>query len=171
MDNLIIRDAKEEDVHEMALVRQRVWNTTYRGIYDNEVIDNFDYPKAEASFKTKISKSQMMFKVAVLNDNIIGYVCFGKTDQKYKDYDWVINYIHILKEYQGRGLGRTFFHIINDYAMRNNIDKYYVECNKSNFNAHKFYEKMGGIRDHVDDDKGNKKEEQVIYVYKVGSNE
>lgn len=35
--------AKEEEAHLLSEFRQRVWDTTYRGIYPDEIIDNFDF--------------------------------------------------------------------------------------------------------------------------------
>lgn len=167
MDEIVIRDAREEDVYEMALVRQDVWSTTYRGIYSDDVIDNFAYDVVEKSFKDKIDSQGSIFKEAVSNNKIVGYVSFGLSNDNYKDYDYVINYLHILKSHQGKGIGRTFFNIVMDYATKNNIEKFYVSCNKYNYPAHKYYEKMGGIEDYVDGDDGDKSTQHIIYVYKV----
>ena len=41
----IIRLAKEEDCNELSKLKPDVWNETYRGIYDDNKIDNFDYKK------------------------------------------------------------------------------------------------------------------------------
>ena len=41
----IIRLAKEEDCNELSKLKHDVWNETYRGIYDDNKIDNFDYKK------------------------------------------------------------------------------------------------------------------------------
>lgn len=168
MSDIIIRDAKVEDTQEMAIVRQNVWATTYRGIYNDEIIDDFDYEKAAHSFMEKIERPTTMFKVAVCDKKIVGYVCFGESKYKYKDYPYIINYLHILKNYQGKGLGRLFFNKIMEYVKQNHIDKFYVSCNKYNYPACQYYEKVGGIVDYVDEVKENKKDEQVIYTYSVG---
>jgi RimJ/RimL family protein N-acetyltransferase len=169
MNNIIIRDVKIEDIHEMAIVRQNVWSTTYRGIYEDESIDNFDYDKAEQSFRKTIVISNIMFKVALCDNKIVGYVCFGKFGNPYKEIDYSLRYIHILKEYQGVGLGRKFFNMILEYVLKNNIKSFYVSCNKYNYPAHKYYEKMGFIKDDVINGE-NKQEDQIIYVYRVGNN-
>ncbi|MDD2203667.1 MAG: GNAT family N-acetyltransferase [Bacilli bacterium] len=169
MDNIIIRDVKIEDIPQMAIVRQNVWSTTYRGIYEDESIDNFDYAKVEQSFREKTAIPNVMFKVALCDNKIVGYVCFGKIDNPYKESDYCIRYIHILKDCQGAGLGRKFFNMILEYIAMNNIKSFYVSCNKYNYPAHKYYEKMGFVKDDVISSK-NKKEEQIIYVYRVGNN-
>jgi ribosomal protein S18 acetylase RimI-like enzyme len=171
MDEIVIRDAKIEDINEMAIVRQKVWDSTYRGIYSDDSIDNFDYNYAKNSFIRKVENPNLMFKVATLDNKIVGYVCFGYATQDYKDYKYELVYMHILKDYQGLGLGRKFFNLIIDYARENNIGKFFVICNKHNYNAHKYYEKMGGTKDYVDPDLGNKQEEKIIYTFEVGSND
>jgi GNAT superfamily N-acetyltransferase len=171
MNEFVIRDAKVDDVNEMAIVRQSVWNSTYRGIYSDDSIDNFDYEHAENSFIRKIENPHLIFKVATVDNKIIGYVCFGEATREYKDYKYELIYMHILKDYQRLGLGRKFFNLVIDYAYANNIDKFFVICNKYNYNAHKYYEKMGGVKDYVAPDLGNKQEEIIIYTFEVGSND
>ena len=39
----IIRLATEKDCVELSKLKQRVWNETYRGIYSDEKIDNYDF--------------------------------------------------------------------------------------------------------------------------------
>ena len=167
MEEIVIRDVKLEDVPSMAVLRQKIWDTTYRGIYKDEVIDNFDYKRAETNFKNYIDQPNTLFKAALCDNKIIGYICFSKIDECYKDYRYIINYFHISKDFQGRGLGTRFFQMIVSYCKQKGIDKFYVTCNKHNLKARKFYEKMGGIIDYIDDNLNNLAKEQVIYIYKV----
>ena len=44
-------------------------------------------------------------------------------------------------------------------------DEFFISCNKYNYNARKFYEKMGGILIHEDDDNEDKSLVQVKYLY------
>ena len=36
-------EASEEDVPSIIALRQRIWGTTYRGVYPDSMIDNFDW--------------------------------------------------------------------------------------------------------------------------------
>lgn len=45
-----IRIANKNDVKNLAVLKQRVWSETYRGIYSDDLIDKFDYEKAEETF-------------------------------------------------------------------------------------------------------------------------
>lgn len=169
MKEIVIRDAKLDDIKELSKVRQQVWSETYRGIYEDEAIDNFDYDHAMASFKEKI-ESHMLFKVATVNNVIVGYMCFGEniSDFKYKDYDYLIHYVHIIKKYQHQGLGTRFFKEILNYATNHKINKFYVIGNRYNYNAHSYYEKMGGTKDYESPTNLKKQDQHIIYIYAVG---
>ena len=64
-----IRIATKGDVKNLAVLKQRVWSETYRGIYSNDLIDKFDYKKAEENFLNIIN-----------NDNISLYIVEGNKE-------------------------------------------------------------------------------------------
>ena len=41
-DSMFVEAAKE-DVPEIIALRHQIWGTTYRGIYPDDMIDNFDW--------------------------------------------------------------------------------------------------------------------------------
>lgn len=45
------------------------------------------------------------------------------------------------------------------------IDKFYLCCNKYNYNAQKMYEKMGGKIIKIDEDDSEKDRVQIYYEY------
>jgi hypothetical protein len=53
MENYNIRLATESDCMELSKLKHKIWNTTYRGIYPDEKIDNFDYEKNKNTFMKK----------------------------------------------------------------------------------------------------------------------
>ena len=50
MEEYIIRFATEEDCEELSYLKHTVWDETYRGIYPDEKIDNFDFEKNKNKF-------------------------------------------------------------------------------------------------------------------------
>ena len=46
-----IRKATKNDVEELSRLKQIMWMQTYRGIYSDDVIDNFDYEKDRENIK------------------------------------------------------------------------------------------------------------------------
>ena len=45
-----IRKTTKNDVEELSRLKQIMWMQTYRGIYSDDVIDNFDYEKHKNKF-------------------------------------------------------------------------------------------------------------------------
>lgn len=71
------RIAKEIDAKVLAIVRQKSWEATYRGIYSNEVIDNFDYIFHEQKFVNQIRNPEIITYVIEVDGIIIGYFSIG----------------------------------------------------------------------------------------------
>ncbi len=51
MENVIIRRAEFNECPELAKIKGEVWNTTYRGIYADEALDNYDIAKNTRIFE------------------------------------------------------------------------------------------------------------------------
>ena len=45
METVIIRNARRDECRELAKIKGEVWNTTYRGIYADTALDNYDVEK------------------------------------------------------------------------------------------------------------------------------
>ena len=75
--NYIIRLAKESDCLELSKVKHKVWQTTYRNIYSDDKIDNFDYEKNYNSFKKIVNNPEIELYVVEDKEKIIGYMDFG----------------------------------------------------------------------------------------------
>jgi hypothetical protein len=55
MMNIDFVPAKASDAATISTLRQRIWNTTYRGVYPDAVIDDFDYDWHQQCDLKKIS--------------------------------------------------------------------------------------------------------------------
>ena len=78
------------------------------------------------------------FKVALINDKIIGYIC-GEI---------ILNKGHVIsiavkREYRGLGVGSRLLNGFIDYAKNNGADRVYLEVSVKRFDAIKFYRKFG----------------------------
>ncbi len=58
-----IRLANQNDIKNLAKLKQKTWGETYRGIYADDIIDNFDYEKAEKSFQSIIENENISLYV------------------------------------------------------------------------------------------------------------
>ena len=160
------RLAKHDDCERIANIKKEVWNTTYRGIYKDEILDNFDVSKQTEKFKRMVDSETQLYVIET-QDRIIGYFAYGKPFKQYGEYKIEFELLYILKEYQGKGIGTTVFDFVKKKIAEMDIDRFYLCCNKYNYNAQKLYEKMGGKIVHIDEDGSEKDRVQVIYEYEL----
>ena len=160
------RKAEHSDCYILANIKKEVWNTTYRGIYNDELLDNFDTNKQTDKFKKMVDSKTNLY-VVESNNKIIGYFSFGKPYHPYSDYEIEFGLLYLLKEYQVNGIGTAIFKFVKDEIKKMGVNKFYLCCNKYNYNAQKFYEKMGGVIVHIDPDDIEKDRIQIYYEYKI----
>lgn len=162
-----IRKATKDDVKNLSILKQKVWDETYRGIYSNDIIDNFDYEKSEENFKSIINNKKISFYVVEMNEELVGYMDVGVPIRKFDNYEQEIGLLYLRKDFQKMGIGKELFALGYNEIKNNGYNKFFISCNKYNTNARKFYEKMGGQLVAEDDDNENKRIVQVKYHYDV----
>ena len=165
--NYVIRLAIEKDCDTLSRLKQRMWDETYRGIYSDEKIDDFDFEENSKKFLNIINDPDVELYVASDNDKLIGYMSCGVPSRPYKDYKQSINLLYLLKEYQRKGIGKKLFNIACNRFKEKECYEFFICCNKLNTNAQGFYKKMGGIIDEIDDDNNDKSISQVKFLYKL----
>lgn len=154
------RFANRNDSKELSYLKKEIWETTYRGIYPDEVIDNYDYEKREEKFNNLIDDVNQEVYVCLINEKIVGYMVLGCPLHGFLEgYELTINDLGIDKRYRGMGIGTKFIDV-----ARSKNKKLFNCCNYYNIDAKMFYEKMGGtiIKTEMSDDKQYC---QVYYVY------
>ena len=167
MERLEIRKAVFTDCKELSLLKKEIWETTYRGIYPDSKIDNYDYLKKKKKFKNYIHNPNQELYVAISNNKIIGYIEFGKPSRPFEDYKQEIGLFYIKKDYQRQGIGKKLFHLAFNYIKNKGVNKFFISSHKYNFNAQKFYEKMGGEIVKIDEDSDNDGLPQIKFKYKI----
>ncbi|MDE6140978.1 MAG: GNAT family N-acetyltransferase [Bacilli bacterium] len=165
-----IRLAIKEDVKNLSKLKQLVWDETYRGIYDDDIIDNFDYTKSENSFQGIIDNASISLYVVESEDELVGYMSVGVPVRKFADYNQEIGLLYLRKDFQHQGIGRKLFNMGYNEIKNNGYANFFISCNKYNMKAREFYEKMGGKLIHEDEDIGNKRYIQAKYHYDIKGN-
>ncbi len=167
MNDVLIRLAKTDEVMTIAEVKRKCWLTTYRGIYDDDLLDNFDYEKTANTFSSIINSEDSELYVAEVDNKIIGFLSYGKPLHAFRDYEQELSMLYILEEYRGQGIGTLMFQLAKDNIRRDGYDRFVVSANKYNNKARDFYIKMGGEEVYVDSDKEDKRSVQVKYEVKI----
>ena len=152
--------AKANDAAAVSALRQRIWDTTYRGIYPDAVIDDFDYAWHQQRDLKKISDpSFTVYLIRSGNENI-GYFIFQHTDSGV----W-LHSLYVLREYQRKGIGKQAFSVLKEYCTERKIDRFVCNCSPHNENAMKFYRRMGGVVIKTDTGHENRQEDGVIFEF------
>jgi len=162
----VIRLADSSDCKRLSMLKKEIWETTYRGIYPDSKIDDYDYLEHENKFRNFVSDVDIKLYV-VVDDDIVGYMACGKPYRSFKDYERDITLLYLKKEYQGYGIGKRLFLLANDTFKKDGYNRFFINCNKYNEKAQRFYEKMGGKVVAVDEDCLDKSESQIHYHYDV----
>lgn len=138
-----IRKRKLEDFEELAHATAVVWNTTYKGIIDQEFLTGlFEKEKQSAEkLKNNINK-QPNYYVLTFEDKIIGWIYYTLNSDKYENAA-EIHALYILKEYQGNGYGKLLYNYAVENIRKNSINNLIIGCLEGN-PSNDFYKHLGG---------------------------
>ncbi len=153
--------ATEDDAKTIIELRRQIWATTYRGLYPDSMIDDFDYAWHLEKELQRIRHPQYRVYRIVKDDCNIGYLSTRKTDVV------TLQSLYVLEAYQHQGIGRTAFEFVKQYCRENRADGFVCHCLPENWNARKFYEKMGGKVAGEDMDNEENWMNSVIYHFTV----
>ena len=155
----------------MAATRQKVWLTTYRGIYKDSKLDFYDIGFYTRRDRKRMEDPAQTFILAMDGDACVGYFHYGPPHiPPYKDFVLCLNSLYFLSEYRGQGLGRRAFAHLRQVCAERGLTKFFCQCNCHNYPAQKFYEKMGGILTVCDDGHADKGDDQLTYEFYLGEN-
>ena len=148
LDKLIIREATLEDIPEVAILHVDSWNKTYKGIIEQEHLDNMknNLDKRIERMKNEFNLRKMI--VVILDNEIVAFSEFTLTNEFSKDLDIDCELcgLYIKNEYLGKGIGSKVFDYVKSIFVENNKKKMGLWCVKENNNAINFYIRKGGTQ-------------------------
>ena len=159
---MIIRQAKEEDVLQIAEILVEDWQTAYRGIMDDDFQDSLS---AAQRYEIEIRRCQQ-YVVAADGNEILGYAWSEETDDEAADCEMIALYVRYSK--RKSGIGRVLMQYVMDSFRRAGKKTMIVWCLKENQESRKFYEKMGG-KAYKDGTHrwGNREYAMISYLYQL----
>ena len=148
---------EESEASILGLLRQKAWAATYRGVYPDEMIDQFDYAWHRERDLLRIRSSEYQNYLIQLHGKNVGYLVLKNEPVL------LLQSLYLLPEAQKKGIGRQSFAFIRQYCAERGIQSFRCHCQPDNKNAMGFYEKMGGVI--VDRDEGNEERWQDSAVF------
>ncbi len=156
---LIYKKATPDDAKLLALTRQKVWAATYRGIYPDEMIDDFDYDWHIKREQSNLQNPVFHTYLVMDSNECVGYFTYLMKDTPlWRDYHFRFYSLYLLPAYQGHGEGRKIFQTVLSKCRKSGYNKLYLSCQPQNSQAMGFYRHMGGCI--VDEDVGHEHPEE-----------
>lgn len=161
----LIRYYEERDIDKIAKIIVDDWKIAYKGIIDNDYLENLNYIDRAKNIKEKYEKQKSI--VYIDNEDVKGYCRFGENRDNEKEYGEIYA-LYIKYDERNNGIGKS----LSKKAMQILKDKGYKEaviwCLKENKNARKFYEKIGGkLCNERKIAIGDKQYDEVCYKYNL----
>ena len=153
--------ANEAAAKTIAELRHEIWRTTYRGIYSDERIDNYDYEEHRQRDLQRIQDVSYHVYLILGGDKPIGYFTFLTAETVY------IQALYICLEYQRQGIGKQAFALIREYCGEHGFDKFTCNCNSHNYSAQNFYCSMGGTVIKRNEGHDDKYDDQITFEFCV----
>ena len=153
--------ANEDTAKIISALRHEIWCTTYRGIYSDERIDNYDYEEHRQRDLQRIQDASYNVYLITDIDIPIGYFAFLATEIVY------IQSLYIRQEYQRHGIGKQVFSFIREYCQAHGYEKFTCNCNSHNYPAQGFYRSMGGTIIKRSEGHDDKYDDQITFEFCV----
>ena len=167
--NLFIRRAAVTDAELLAETRRSAWDATYRGIYPDAWIDEYDLAEQTQRERARLEQTDYMAYLVMDGGQCAGYFSYGAASHGgYKDFSFCLNSLYLLPPYQHMGLRRRIFAQVRQAARERKLDSFFCGCNVHNLPARRFYEKMGGVVGEIDDGHENLAEDQMYFEFCAG---
>ncbi|MCC2647132.1 MAG: family N-acetyltransferase [Rickettsiaceae bacterium] len=154
-NNFEIREAILEDAEAIASIHVRSWQIAYRGILEQNFLDNLNLEDNINRRKKGLSDGLGIHLVVTYNGTIIGFSDGNEARiekftqnglKKLKGKIGEIKTLYIVQEYQARGIGKALFQEMIQRLKREGFCTIILWALADNVKAIKFYEAQGGVK-------------------------
>ena len=143
--NYKIRRSERNDCFAIAHVVTIAWQETYRGIINDEFLDNLPHTEhniGEKAFNNYDEKENHQF-VLEIDNQVVGFINVGLTKELAFDNTGEIFALYIISKYKGYGFGRKLTEIGIEELKKIGCTKMIVGCLDGN-PSNEYYKHVGG---------------------------
>ncbi|WP_449601870.1 N-acetyltransferase family protein [Paenibacillus sp. Marseille-Q9583] len=140
-----IREATASDIAGIAFVHATSWKTTYKGLISDEFLDNFTVEARRLRWIQNFenpNKDEVMYVAEDEAGMIIGFANGGARREP-DLYDAELYALYLLKEHQGKGLGKQLIRSVAQNLLKKNYSSFMAWVLVGNPAIH-FYHSVGG---------------------------
>lgn len=122
---VMVRDYQDSDLEEVNTILKEAFNIEKNSFESNEFHEI----------------------VATIDDKVCGYLLMTRVLNPIKNkYYYLLDYVSVLKECRGKGIGTKLLEYAEDIARGENAMYIQLTCGYQRVEAHKLYEKNGYIK-------------------------
>jgi ribosomal protein S18 acetylase RimI-like enzyme len=142
----MLRLAEPSDAAAIASVHVASWRTTYRGLLPDAYLDAMDVDQYAARWHRMLldPAGRSMVLVAEEEGIVVGFASGGPERDEDDRYEGELYAIYVLREFQGRGLGRALAEAVAAALADRGVTSMVVWVLRDNAAARGFYERLGG---------------------------
>lgn len=145
MTRFAVREAKLGDAAAIARAHTESWQTSYRGILPDTVLDRIDVGQ-RADSRRRILEDRSIFQLVaydVTHGDIVG-LCDAGPARRHMPYGCEIYALYMVHRAKRHGLGQEMFERVHRHFASQGIRSMVVWVLANNIHARGFYEAMGG---------------------------
>lgn len=170
MQNIIIRKADIKDAEKIADIKIEGWQTAYRGIVDDNFLENMNREEEITKRKNNIQNG-VNISVAEVDGEVVGFCLYrdyNENPEEYPNADCEITSLYVKSNLKRNGIGKKLFQYILGKLKKEGKKQMILGCFKENYPSRAFYEKMGGrVLKYDEIEFADKKYGLVIYEYNL----
>ena len=151
----------ECEISTLGVLRQQAWSATYRGIYPDDMIDQFDFKWHEARDLQRFQSPNFYHWLIKENDKNIGYLTIRTADFVY------LYSLYLLPIAQKHGYGQQAMTFTARFCEEYGRPIFRCHCQPDNTNAMGFYRRMGGHIVEEDFDNIEKWQNTAVFEFSV----
>lgn len=145
MTRFAVREATLDDADGIARAHTDSWQTSYRGILPDTVLDRIDVGQ-RAETRRRILRDRRIHQLVaydVTHGDIVGF-CDAGPSRRHVPYAGELYAIYIVQRAKRYGLGQDMFERVQAWLVREGMRSMIVWVLDNNHHARRFYEAMGG---------------------------
>ena len=142
-----VRKAVVDDALPISRIHVLTWQTAYRGIIPQEVLDGLSIPKRVEMWTDRLIRPDHSIWVLEVDGEIQGWASIGPSrDADLKDATELYG-IYLAPQHWSKGLGSLLYRRAEEAMCEYGCPEYTVWVLEANSRARKFYERSGYKRD------------------------
>jgi L-amino acid N-acyltransferase YncA len=145
MSRFAIREAALGDADAIARAHTASWQTSYRGILPDTVLDRIDVGQ-RAETRRKILRDKSVYQLVaydITHGDIVGF-CDAGPSRRHVPYAGEVYAIYLVQHAKRHGLGQEMFDKVQAWFTAQGMRSMVVWVLDNNLHARRFYEAMGG---------------------------